>query len=88
MSRAPKLMVRIMLLGAAVVALLIVSAPASSSGSPYLSALSDLAATPALAAKTSCRGMCEFASPGYVCTEGFHTKCTHPSTGGCVTVSC
>ena len=87
MSRALKLMVRIMLIGAAVVALLIVSAPASDR-SPYLSALSDLAATPALAAKPNCHGMCEFASPGYVCTDGSHTKCTRPSTGGCVTVSC
>lgn len=88
MSRARRMVVRFMVIGATITALAIVLAPPSRTESPYLSALSDLAAAPALAAKPNCRGMCEFASPGYVCTEGFNTQCTHPLTGGCVTASC
>jgi|GEM_PF-6014759 hypothetical protein len=52
---------------------------------PYQSALSSVGVATAEAAKCANR-MCEFASPGYVCTEGSGTKCVF--SGGCTTVSC
>lgn len=66
-------------------------APPSPAHSPYLSALSDLAATPALAAKggRNCNSFCEFVAPAFTCLhEGSGTKCGTSSTGGCVTISC
>jgi hypothetical protein len=52
---------------------------------PYHSALASVGVATAEAAKCANR-MCEFASPGYVCTEGSGTKCVF--SGGCTTVSC
>ncbi len=81
--------------GLAIVALLTAAsaafAPPSPAHSPYLSALSDLAATPALAAKGGrhCDSFCEFVAPAFTCLhEGSGTKCGTSSTGGCVTISC
>jgi hypothetical protein len=88
MRRAFTMAVRFLVLVAVVTVVGVAYAPASHPASPYLSALSDLSASSALAAKKSCNSMCEFASPGFVCTEGFHSQCTHPATGGCVTASC
>lgn len=52
---------------------------------PYQSALTSVGVATAEAAKCANR-VCEFASPGYVCTEGSGTKCVF--SGGCTTVSC
>ena len=52
---------------------------------PYHSALASVGVATAEAAKCANR-VCEFASPGYVCTEGSGTKCVF--SGGCTTVSC
>jgi hypothetical protein len=52
---------------------------------PYQSALSSVGVATAEAAKCANRA-CEFASPGYVCSEGSGTKCR--LSGGCVTVAC
>jgi hypothetical protein len=79
--------------GLAIVALVTAAgaafAPPSPAHSPYLSALSDLAATPALAAKKGqCNSFCEFVAPAYTCLhEGSGTRCGTSSTG-CVTISC
>ena len=63
--------------------------PPSRTGSPYISALSDLAAPPALAAKSRCHSFCEFVAPGPIClNEGSGTRCGKTATGGCATISC
>jgi uncharacterized membrane protein len=88
MPRPFRLVARCLIIVAVVTATAVAIAPASPAGSPYLSALSDLAASPAFAAKPQhCHGTCEFASPGYVCTDGSGTKCSFTS-GHCVTVIC
>ena len=88
MRRVCTMAVRFLVLVAVVTVAGVAYAPSSHSASPYLSALSSLSASDAMAAKKGCNSMCEFASPGFVCTEGFHSQCTHPATGGCVTASC
>lgn len=57
----------------------------STASGPYQSALKSVGVATAEAAKCANRA-CEFASPGYVCTEGSGTKCQFG--GGCTTVSC
>ena len=52
---------------------------------PYQSALSSVGVATAEAANCANRA-CEFASPGFVCTEGSGTKCKF--SGGCTTVAC
>ena len=64
-------------------------APASRTSSPYLSALSDLAATQALAAKKHCaNSACEFVAPAFTCLgESPGSKCVR-TTSGCTTQHC
>jgi hypothetical protein len=59
--------------------------PKASATGPYQSALSSVGVATAEAAHCANRA-CEFASPGYVCTEGSGTKCRF--SGGCTTVAC
>ncbi len=85
MSRPLKMAVRFLTLSAVVVAAAVTFAPPSQSSSPYLSALSDLAAPPVMAGKGHCPNTaCEFVAPGHACLDGGGTKCL----SGCVTVSC
>jgi hypothetical protein len=67
------------------VGMFVTSAPKSAASGPYQSALSSVGVATAEAAKCANR-VCEFASPGFVCTEGSGTKCVF--SGGCTTVSC
>jgi len=67
------------------VGMFVTSGPKSTATSPYQSALSSVGVATAEAAKCANRA-CEFASPGYVCTEGSGTKCQFG--GGCTTVAC
>lgn len=67
------------------VGMFVTSAPKSAASGPYQSALSSVGVATAEAGNCANRA-CEFASPGYVCTEGSGTKCRF--SGGCVTVSC
>jgi hypothetical protein len=67
------------------VGMFVTSAPKATATGPYQSALSSVGVATAEAAKCANR-MCEFASPGFVCTEGSGTKCVFG--GGCTTVSC
>ncbi len=73
-----------------VAAIAVTFAPASRGGSPYLSALSDLAASPAFAAKpANCHSLCEFVAPAHTClSDAVGSKCVRSSTGGCTTVAC
>jgi len=85
MCRPVKMAVRFLVLSAVVVAAALTFAPASPSHSPYLSALSDLAAPPVLAGKGHCPNTaCEFVAPAHACLEGSGTKCLP----GCITQSC
>lgn len=69
------------------VGMFVTSGPKATAGGPYQSALSSVGVATAEAAKRNCANrMCEFASPGFVCTEGGGTKCVF--SGGCTTVSC
>jgi len=69
-----------------VVGMFLSSGPKAASG-PYQSALSSVGVASAEAANHKCANrMCEFASPGFVCTEGIGTTCQFG--GGCTTVSC
>jgi hypothetical protein len=90
MNRSLRMTIRFAAIVLVVGALAISLAPPSRTGSPYLSALSDLAASPAFAAKGGgCHSICEFVSPGHVCLhEGSGSKCVVGSTGGCTTVPC
>jgi hypothetical protein len=67
------------------VGMFVSAGPSATSKSPYHSALASVGVATAEAAKCANR-MCEFASPGYVCTEGSGTKCQFG--GGCTTVAC
>jgi hypothetical protein len=59
----------------------------SPASSPYQSALSSVGVANAEASAAHCANRaCEFASPGFVCTEGSGTRCRF--SGGCTTVSC
>lgn len=85
MSRPLKMALRFLTLFAVVVAVAVTFAPPSQSGSPYLSALSELAAPSVMAAKKHCPNTaCEFVAPGHACLDGGGTKCVFP----CATVSC
>jgi hypothetical protein len=53
---------------------------------PYQSALASVGVATAEAARCANRA-CEFASPGFVCSEGSGSKC-RLSGGSCTTVSC
>ena len=63
----------------------VTSGPKSTARGPYQSALSSVGVATAEAGNCANRA-CEFASPGYVCTEGSGTKCRF--SGGCTTVAC
>ena len=67
------------------VGMFVTSGPKATATGPYQSALSSVGVATAEAAKCANR-MCEFAHPGFVCTEGSGTKCVF--SGGCTTVSC
>jgi hypothetical protein len=86
MPRPIRIVLRFVAFVAVVAAIGSLVGPTSSSESPYLSALSDLTASSAFAANPHCRSACEFASPGFVCTEG-SGRCVR-SSGGCITKSC
>jgi len=89
MHRPLRMAAHFLTLAAALATIAVVFAPASQSGSPYVSALSDIAATPALAANPHCRSFCEFVPPAFTCLhEGSGTRCGKSSTGGCVTITC
>jgi len=79
----------LVVLAAVVVALGVTLAPPSRTSSPYLSALSDLAGSPAFAAsKKNCRSLCEFVAPAFTClSEGSGSRCVR-STSGCTTQAC
>ncbi len=89
MRRPLSMAVRFLTLAAVVTALAVTFAlPSRTTGSPYLSALSDLAASPALAAKKNCRGMCEFVAPAFTClSDSVGTRCVR-TTSGCTTQAC
>ena len=87
MHRTLRMALRFMMIVAALVMVSVVFTPSSQSGSPYLSALSDITATQVLAANPHCHSICEFASPGFVCGEGSKSRCVR-STSGCVTIPC
>jgi hypothetical protein len=67
------------------VGMFVSAGPKTTATGPYPSALSSVGVATAEAAKCANRA-CEFASPGYVCTEGSGTKCVFG--GGCTTVAC
>ena len=67
------------------VGMFVSAGPHSTARGPYQSALSSVGVATAEAAKCANRA-CEFASPGFVCTEGSGTKCVFG--GGCTTVAC
>jgi hypothetical protein len=84
MCKPVKMVLHFFAIVAIVVATTMMFAPSSQSNSPYLSALSDLAATPALAKGKCTNRACEFVAPGHACLESARTNCL----AGCVTVSC
>ena len=69
----------------ALVGMFVSTGPKATARGPYQSALASVGVATAEAAKCANRA-CEFASPGYVCTEGSGTKCQF--SGGCTTVAC
>jgi hypothetical protein len=81
--------VRFLLLAVVLTAAAAALAPPTPGPSPYLSALSDLAAPPAMAAHKKCAdSACEFVAPAFTCLhESPGTKCGTSSTG-CTTLSC
>lgn len=88
MTSRVKLTALILVLAVAmtVVGMFISSGPKAAPG-PYQSALSTVGVASAEAASHKCANrMCEFASPGFVCTEGSGTTCQFGN--GCTTVSC
>ncbi len=82
-----KLMAFVLVLAFAMtlVGMFVTSGQRTTATGPYQSALSSVGVATAEAGNCANRA-CEFASPGYVCTEGSGTKCRF--SGGCVTVSC
>jgi hypothetical protein len=87
MTSRPRLMAVILVLAVAMtlVGMFVSSGSKATARGPYQSALSSVGVATAEAAKCANRA-CEFASPGYVCTEGSGTKCVF--SGGCTTVAC
>ena len=90
MTSRVKLMVFVLVLAFAIslVGMFVSAGPKTTASGPYQTALSSVGVATAEAAnKHNCANrMCEFASPGYVCTEALGTKCVFG--GGCTTVSC
>jgi hypothetical protein len=88
MRRSLQMAVRFAAIVLVVTAIAITFAPPSRTGSPYLSALSDLTATDAYAAKRTCHSRCEFVAPAFTClSEAVGSRCVRTSTG-CTTQSC
>ena len=87
MTSRRKLMAFVFVLAFAMtlVGMFVTSGPKATASSPYQSALSSVGVATAEAAHCANRA-CEFASPGFVCTEGSGTKCRF--SGGCTTVAC
>lgn len=90
MNRTLRMAVRFAAIVVVAGTLAVTFAPASRANGPYLSALSDLTASPAFAAKGGgCHSYCEFVAPAFRClNEGSGSKCAVSSTGGCTTVLC
>ena len=88
MRRPLSMAVRFFTIAAVVTAMALAFAPPSRTASPYLSALSDLAASPVLAAKKNCNSMCEFVAPAFTClSESPGTRCVRTTTG-CTSQNC
>jgi hypothetical protein len=89
MRRSLEMAARFAAIALVVTAIAVTFAPPSSTSSPYLSALSDLAGTSAYAAKkNNCRSFCEFVAPAFTClSEGSGSRCVRTSTG-CTTQAC
>ncbi|HKN48027.1 MAG TPA: hypothetical protein VJ144_08660 [Candidatus Polarisedimenticolia bacterium] len=89
MRRAFRMSARFLLIAAVVTAAAVLFAPPSRSSSPYVSALSDLAASPAYAAKKqNCGTACEFVAPAFTCLgESPGSRCVR-TTSGCTTQAC
>jgi hypothetical protein len=90
MRRSLSMAVRFAAIVLVVGAIAFTFAPPASTGSPYLSALSDLGASPAFAAKhNNCHSLCEFVAPAHTClSDASGSRCVRTSTGGCTTVAC
>ena len=89
MKRSLEMAARFAAIALVVTAIAVTLAPRSgTSSSPYLSALSDLAGTPAFAAKKNCRSLCEFHAPAFSCvSEAAGSRCVRTTTG-CTTQAC
>ncbi|HYS06752.1 MAG TPA: hypothetical protein VEW47_16350 [Candidatus Dormibacteraeota bacterium] len=88
MRKSLRMAARFAAIALVVTAIAVTFAPPSSTSTPYLSALSDLAGTSAYAAKKSCRGMCEFVAPAFTClSDAVGSRCVR-TTGGCTTQAC
>ncbi|HMC81996.1 MAG TPA: hypothetical protein VKL61_02030 [Candidatus Polarisedimenticolia bacterium] len=89
MGRVIQTAFRVFAITATLSAVGIAFAPTSRTGSPYFSALSDLAVTQALAAKKHCaNSACEFVAPAFTCLgESPGSKCVR-TTSGCTTQHC
>jgi hypothetical protein len=87
MTSRPKLLTLVLVFAFAMtlVGMFVSAGPKATASGPYQSALSSVGVATAEAAHCANRA-CEFASPGYVCTEGSGTRCR--LSGGCVTVAC
>lgn len=87
MTSRKKLLAVVLVLAFAItlVGMFVTTGPKATATGPYQSALSSVGVATAEAAKCANRA-CEFAHPGYVCTEGSGTKCVF--NHGCTTVSC
>jgi hypothetical protein len=87
MTSRVKLMAFVLVLAIAMtlVGMFVTSGSKATATGPYQSALSSVGVATAEAGNCANRA-CEFASPGYVCTEGSGTKCRF--SGGCTTVAC
>jgi hypothetical protein len=88
MRRSLSMAARFAAIALVVTAIAVTFAPPASTSSPYLSALSDLAGTPAFAAKKNCRSLCEFVAPAFTClSDAVGSRCVRTSTG-CTTQAC
>jgi hypothetical protein len=87
MTSRRKLMAFVLVLAFAItlVGMFATSGPKAIASSPYQSALASVGVATAEAAPCANRG-CEFASPGYVCSEGGGQKCVFKN--GCTTIAC
>lgn len=85
MSRSVRYTVRAAVLIAVVAALTMLHAPAGTAHSPYLSALSSVAAAPAFAAGGCPNKGC---SRGIDCVSSAGLKCIHFNGKGCTATAC